>query len=342
MIDIKSAKKAILLPLVGLTIAWLLTIFASYTDVMVEAANFRPDGSYEQVVRASIYLIFLAISSLAVFSLLGQRIALKLRIENDFLLARAAHRFANLAIILSLLAGAVFAIGNFLGAFGDYNRDASALVRIFGVYVPIVLTTALVVTILLFGFVFRKDAPDLKNELDEDRAKKQRAVGLAYASPIIGTAFAIIFGLVVYDVTRTSLDVWIWVIIQLIIATSILIGTRFAARAKLAAPEMPKPRRQGVAAVNLNFVLSILFGVVVTTMAFSYGTSAVGELIDWNSYWEAQAPLEDGKDQVFSPPPLMSPDLAWWFGKMLPAVVLLALAEIGIYKSLVSRNQEQN
>jgi hypothetical protein len=77
-------------------------------------------------------------------------------------------------------------------------------------------------------------------------------------------------------------------------------------------------------------------------MAFSYGTSAVGELIDWNSYWEAQAPLEDGKNQVFSPPPLMSPDLAWWFGKMLPAVVLLALAEIGIYKSLVSRNQEQN
>lgn len=341
MIEIKSAKKAILLPLAGLTIAWLLVVFAAYTDVVIEAANFRPDGYYEQVVRASIYLIFLAITAVAVFSLFGQRIALRLRIENDFLLARAAHRFANLAIILSLLAGAVFAIGNFLGAFGDFSRDASALVRIFGVYVPIVLTTALVVTILLFGFVFRKDAPDLKNERDEDRVKKQRAVGLAYASPIIGTAFAIIFGLVVYDVTRTSLDVWIWVIIQLIIATSILIGTRFAAQAKLAVPEMPKPRRQGVAAVNLNFVLSILFGVVVTTMAFSYATSAVGELIDWGTYWENQPPLEEGKQQDFTRPPLMFPDLAWWFGKMLPAVVLLALAEIGIYKSLVARNQEQ-
>jgi hypothetical protein len=341
MQEIKSAKRAILLPLAGLTIAWLLAVFAAYTDVLVQAANFNPDGSYEQEVRASIYLIFLAITAVAVLSLFGQRIALKLRIENDFLLARAAHRFANLAIILSLLAGAIFAIGNFLGAFGDFNRDASAVVRIFGVYVPIVLTTALVVTILLFGFVFRKDAPDLKHEQDEDRVKKQRAVGLAYASPIIGTAFAIIFGLVVYDVTRTSLDVWIWVIIQLIIATSILIGTRFAAQAKLAAPEMPKPRRQGVAAVNLNFVLSILFGVVVTTMAFSYAVTAVGELIDWNSYYENQPPLEDGKQQVFTPPPLLSPDLGWWLSKMLPSIVLLALAEIGIYKSLVSRNQEQ-
>jgi hypothetical protein len=89
-------------------------------------------------------------------------------------------------------------------------------------------------------------------------------------------------------------------------------------------------------------VLSILFGVVVTTMAFSYATSAVGELIDWGTYWENQPPLEEGKQQDFTPPPLMSPDLAWWFGKMLPAVVLLALAEIGIYKSLVARNQEQN
>jgi hypothetical protein len=341
MQEIKSAKRAILLPLVGLTIAWLLAVLGAVTDLFVEVDTFRGDGSYQQVVRASIYLIFLAITSVAVFSLFGQRIALKLRIENDFLLARAAHRFANLAIILSLLAGAVFAIGNFLGAFGDYNRDASALVRIFGVYVPIVLTTALVVTILLFGFVFRKDAPDLKHEQDEDRVKKQRAVGLAYASPIIGTAFAIIFGLVVYDVTRTTLDVWIWVIIQLIIAGSILIGTRFAAQAKLAAPEVPKPRRQGVAAVNLNFVLSILFGVVVTIMAFSYGVGAVGELIDWNSYYENQPAFEEGKQQVFTPPPVMTPDLAWWFGKMLPAVVLLALAEIGIYKSLVSRNQEQ-
>ena len=305
---------------------------------MVE--QYAIDDFSEQELRWSTYLYLIGISAVSVASLLGQRTALTLRNNEDFPLARAAHRFANLGIILSLLAGAIFAIGNFLGAFGGYDRDAPGLVRIFGVYVPIVLATALVVTILLLGFVFREDAPDLKNEKDEDLAKKQRAVGLAYATPILGTAIAILFGLAVYDITRTTLDVWIWVIIQLIIALSILIGTRFAAKAKLVAVE-PKPRKPGVAAVSLNFVLSILFGVVVTIMAFSYGGSAIDSLIDWDAYWEARAPLESkGEEFVAMAPEMRGADLGWWLGDMLPALVLLALAEIGIYKSIVTRNQE--
>ncbi|MDP4756074.1 MAG: hypothetical protein NWR78_02900 [Aquiluna sp.] len=340
MQEIRSAKRAIILPLIGLAIAWLFFMVGIFTDQLVMVNQYAIDDFSEQELRWSTYLYLIGISVVSVTSLLGQRIALVLRNSEDFPLARAAHRFANLGIILSLLAGAIFAIGNFLGAFGGYDRDAPGLVRIFGVYVPIVLATALVVTILLLGFVFRKDAPDLKNERDEDLAKKQRAVGLAYATPILGTAVAILFGLAVYDITRTTLNVWIWVIIQLIIAVSILIGTRFAAKAKLVAVE-PKPRKPGVAAVSLNFVLSILFGVVVTLMAFTYGGNAIDSLIDWEAYWEARAPLESkGEEFVAMAPEMRGADLGWWLGDMLPALVLLALAEIGIYKSIVTRNQE--
>ena len=340
MQEIRIAKRAIIFPLVGLAVAWVFFMVGIFTDQLVMVEQYAIDDFSEQELRWSTYLYLIGISAVSVASLLGQRTALTLRNNEDFPLARAAHRFANLGIILSLLAGAIFAIGNFLGAFGGYDRDAPGLVRIFGVYVPIVLATALVVTILLLGFVFRKDAPDLKNEKDEDLAKKQRAVGLAYATPILGTAIAILFGLAVYDITRTTLDVWIWVIIQLIIALSILIGTRFAAKAKLVAVE-PKPRKPGVAAVSLNFVLSILFGVVVTLMAFTYGGNAIDSLIDWDAYWEARAPLESkGEEFVAMAPEMRGADLGWWLGDMLPALVLLALAEIGIYKSIVTRNLE--
>jgi len=342
MNEVQKAKRSIISPLIGLTAAWLLFVLGAFFDVLVNVQQQAAQDFTENEVRVSTYLFFLAITAVAVSSLLGQRIALALRNQNDFPLAKAAHRFSNLGIILSLVAGAIFAIGNFLGAFGGYDRDAPGLVRIFGVYVPIILATALVVTILLLGFVFRKDAPDLKNEKDEDLAKKQRAVGLAYASPVLGTAVAIIFGLAVYDITRTELDVWIWVIIQLIIVGSILLGTRFAAKAKLVSSQPPKPRQPGVAAVNLNFVLSILFGVVVTTMAFGFGAGAVDELVDWETYWDAQRPFVEGEKAVFTPPTLKAADLAWWLGEMLPALVLLALANVGIYKSLVTRNQEQN
>lgn len=340
MNDVRSAKSAILLPLIGLAIAWLFFMGAIFTDLLITIEQYATENFREQELRWSTYLFLIGITAVSVAALLGQRTALAIRQRNDFPLARAAHRFANLAIILSLVAGAIFAIGNFLGAFGGYDRDAPGLVRVFGVYVPIVLATALVVTILLLGFVFRKDAPDLRNEENEDIAKKQRAVGLAYASPILGTAVAILFGLAVYDITRTELDVWIWVIIQLIIAISILIGTRFAAKAKLVAVE-PKPRKPGVAAVNLNLVLSIVFGVVVTAMAFGFGGNAIDSLVDWDAYWEARAPLEqDGKPLVALAPEFRAADLAWWLGDMLPALVLLTLAEFGIYRSIVTRNQE--
>lgn len=330
----KAAKQALLLPLFGLTLGWLSFMVAIWSDLYAPQPSYGENGQLltEPQVQLSTYIFLIGITLFGLLSLLGQRKVLAIRTSDDSPLAKSVHRAANLAVILSLVAGAVYAIGNFLGAFNTYDpRDASPLVRIFGVYVPIVLATILVVFVILFAFVFRKDAPDLAStESDEERKQLQRYVGLAYASPIIGTAIAVILGLVVFDVTRTDLNVWIWVVIQAIIATSILVGTRFAAKVRLSKPLPPKERQTGLAAVNLNLVLAIVFGVTVVAMSFSFGASAFEELRTWPAYKEGVQPQ----------PIIELPDLTWWLSKMLPAMVLLALAEFGIYRSIVVRHSE--
>lgn len=338
MTNQKAAKQSLLFPLIGLTLAWLFFMAAIWTDLYASQHDLNDRGEWvsEPEVQASTYLFLVGISLFAILALLGQRKALQLRTLNDSGLAKASHRANNLAVILSLVAGAVYAIGNFLGAFNNFgDRDASPLVRIFGVYVPIVLAAILVVVVLLFAFVFRKDAPDLAStEHDEERSKLQRYVGLAYASPVIGTAIAVILGLLVYDITRTDLDVWIWVVIQLIIASSILLGTRFAAKVRLSKPLPPKQRQTGLAAVNLNLVLTIIFGAVVIAMSFGFGAGAIEELRVYPSYQ-----IGDTEPQL---PTINTPDLNWLFSKMLPALVLLALAEFGLYRSTVTRHSEEN
>ena len=333
----KAAKQSLLLPLIGLTLGWLSFIAAVWSDLYVPFPRYDNNGNTmdEPQVQLSTYLFLIGLALFGIFALLGQRKALAVRALEDSGLAKASHRANNLAVILALVAGAVYAIGTFLGAFNSYgSRDASPIVRIFGVYVPIVLATILVVALILFAFVFRQDAPDLvSTEKDEERKKLQRYVGLAYASPIIGTAIAVILGLVVYDVTRTDLDVWIWVVIQAIIATSIILGTNFASKVRLSKPLPPKPRQSGLAAVNLNLVLAIVFGAAVVIMSFTFGAGAIEELRVWPEYKEGMT------EQLF--PTVQMPDLAWWFSKMLPAVVLLALAEFGIYRSIVVRHSEQ-
>jgi hypothetical protein len=209
--------------------------------------------------------------------------------------------------------------------------------RLVNVYLPIVLATALVVYTLLSAFVFRKDAPDIpEGEKDEDRAKLQRAVGLAYAVPVVGTAIAIIFGLTVYDITKTSLDAWIWVIIQAIIGFSIILGTTFAARARSARPLPPRERKSGVAAVSLNFVLSVVFGVVVLFMAFTLGFSGVDGLLEYVDRME----IVDGREVFNYERTLSAPSIGWLIEDMLPPMLLLLLAEWGIYRTLVIRNEE--
>jgi hypothetical protein len=333
-----SAKNTIKYPLIALGFTWLLFMVAIYIGINQPDVYYTDQGQAiypEPYIQWQTYVYLLAIALFALVSQYSLVQAVQLRNQDDSLLARAAHRFNNLGVILSLLAGAIFAIGNFLGAWNSYDpSDEPVWIRLLNVYVPIILATGLVVYVILSAFVFRKDAPNIPDdEKDEERAKLQRAVGLAYAAPIIGTAIAIIFGLVVYDVTRTTLDTWIWVVIQAIIAISIILGTRFAAKARSAKPLPPKERRSGVAAVNLNFVLSIIFGAVVLGMAFILGAEGVNNLVYWPDWRE-------GITNAELQPQTLLPSLQWFLDDMLPALVLLLLAQFGIYRTLVIRNTE--
>jgi hypothetical protein len=336
----KLSKLAILAPLVGLIGGWKFFMFAIYAGLFVYPI-YDAQGMYqgdEQIIRPSTYLFLCGIVIFGLLALYGQRLALRARTLAgvDDSLARAAHRFTNFAVIVALVTGAFFAIGNFLGAFNTYiDREENLTVRLFDVYIPILLATGLVVYILLRAFVFRKQV--VKGAKKERMSESEKALGLGYAVPIIATAIAIIFGLAVYDVTRTDLEVWVWVIIQVIIVSGILLGTRFSTKAKSAKAAPPRARATLAAgAANLNFVLSIVFGVTVSIMSFAFGAAGIEKLRVYPPYEEPAPGEEFTAVWSWTVSPL---SVSWFIEQMLPAIVLLVLAALGTYLSITERNK---
>ena len=336
----KLSKLGILAPLVGLIGGWKFFMFAIYAGLFVYPI-YDAQGMYqgdEQIIRPSTYLFLSGIVIFGLLALYGQRLALRARALAgvDDSLARAAHRFTNFTVIVALATGAFFAIGNFLGAFNTYiDREENLTVRLFDVYIPILLATGLVVYILLRAFVFRKQV--VKGAKKERMSDSEKALGLGYAVPIIATAIAIIFGLAVYDVTRTDLEVWVWVIIQVIIVSGILLGTRFSTKAKSAKEAPPRTRATLAAgAANLNFVLSIVFGVTVSIMSFGFGAAGIEKLRVYPPYEEPAPGEEFTAVWSWTVAPL---SVSWFIEQMLPAVVLLVLAAAGTYLSITERNK---
>jgi hypothetical protein len=338
--ELKLSKLAILAPLVGLVGGWKFFMFAIYAGLFVYPI-YDSQGMYqgdEQIIRPSTYLFLAGIVIFGLLALYGQRLALRARSLSgvEDALARAAHRFTNFAVIVALVAGAVFAIGNFLGAFNTFiDREENLAVRLFDVYIPILLATGLVVYILLRAFVFRKQV--VKGAKKTRMSDSEKALGLGYAVPIIATAIAIIFGLAVYDVTRTDLEVWVWVIIQVIIVSGILLGTRFSTKAKTIKATAPRPRATLAAgAANLNFVLSIVFGVTVSIMSFAFGAAAIEKLRVYPPYEEPAPGEEFTAVWTWEVAPL---SVSWFIEQMLPAIVLLVLAAAGTYFAITERNK---
>lgn len=326
----QPSQRAILAPLLGLGIGWSLFMFGSWSNLFIQpvydASGFLTG---EPAVRPSTYLYLAGIAVFALGALIGLKIsrAERTRSDADPGLALAAYRFANLSVIIALAGGAIFAIANFLAALG--NRESASLgARIIGVYLPIVLATALVVVVLLVSFVQRPAPNDDPATADEGISSRARALAWGYSLPILAAAVAIILGLIVYDITGTSLEGWVWVIIQVLIASGIILGTRYARRAKSETPPPPKPRTAWASgAWNLNFVLSIVFGGVVSVMAFVFGVEAFDQLRDYNfdyNGWEV-APFS----------------VAWLLGDFSPALVLMVLVIVGLYATITERHREE-
>ena len=333
-------NRAVALPLVGAVVTWWAFMVGQVIEIFTPPQRFDNNGMAvgDSILHPSIYLFFAGILAVAICSLIGQSWAIKARADAaaNAGLARSAHRFANLMVILSLAGGVVFVFGTFLGAFNNYSgRSENLMVRLVDVYVPILLGTAMVVWLLLRAFVLRN------HERNEDGTKArmsetQKALTLGYVVPILATAFAIIFGLVVYDLTRTSLQVWVWVIIVLIVAFGVVAGTRFAAKAKTAKVEPPKPRTALAAgATVLNFVLSIIYGGVVSIMAFTNGSSAVQKLATW-----PEPPVNCVGSDCYSVATLKPITWQWILEDAAPAKILILLAAIGVYYTITERNRQ--
>lgn len=339
---IPLANRAIALPLLGLLVAWLCFMGATLANLYVPQPQYGPNGNAffkEEIFQVAPYLFLLGIAAVAVASLLAQGLAIRAREESkdSSSLARAAQRFSTLGIIIGLAGGAIFAIGSFLGAFNAYaGRADNVGLRIASVYIPIILATGLVVYVLLAAFVFRQDETSNTDGAKRKMSEAQKALGLGYAVPILATAVAIIFGLGVYDVTRTNLQVWVWVIIIAIVAAGVVFGTRFAAKAKSAKQAQPKPRTALAAgASNLNLVLSIIFGSVVTIMAFTFGADAIAKLQTW-----PEVPANCEGIECASDPIISAPTFTWLIQELAPAKVLLGIAVVGIYVTITERNKE--
>jgi len=288
------SRRSIALPLIALILSWAVYLLARYTDLFVTPV-YDDEGTWigqDPAIQIAPYLLFLAVAIFGVAAVLAQRLAIAQRVAlgADERLPRSAHRFATLAIVVALAFAAILGIGAFLEGFRAFGPRSDDLgLRFLTTYLPILLNTTLVVVILLAGFVLRKDtlpksddkakALEADGQESEAPAEARRSLGAAYALPIVAVASALIFGLIVFDVTGTTLEVWVWVIIQAIIGAGIVVGTIFGEKAMAAGPRGTTSRsRITRSARGLNFVLSIVFGAVVTIMGFSYGTSAVNSL----------------------------------------------------------------
>lgn len=320
----KKLRFIVRLPLIGLNAWWVTFMFAIYV------ANQENRGSVANApdFKLAPYLYLLGIGLLAVSSVVAHALADNERLSKDTEATRSLFRFASLAVIVSLVAGAVYAFATFLGSFGYAGANASIMSRLLQVYLPIVLATALVVVVLLRATVFRKSSAHERGESGK-MAPAQKALIFGYVSPVVGTAIAIILGLVFYDAQGRTLDIWAWVVIQAIIGASVVLGTRFASAAKAGKPVV-KPAKKTVAgavgAVNLNLVLTVIFGAAVTLMAFAMGSDAVSQLNNNGYYLDGE--WVNGSSV---------PTWKWFMDKMLPAYLLLLSASLGVCLSTISR-----
>lgn len=328
----KNVRLGLVLPLVGVTVAWVAMMVAAYMDLRI---NFYTSTGYPEAVavKGSTYVVLAGLAIASGLALLGFKLADAEHLKNDSPLVRATYRFTALTIVIALAFDVIFAFTTFVSSLNSsgvyYRTPPTVLERFLGVYLPIILVAGLIVFVLLQATLFRKSSP-IQGAETKGMSETQKALAIGYALPIIGTALAVIIGIAVFDAQRTSIQGWTWVLILLLVGASIVFGTRSAAKAKLAKPVVRAPRVVGAAgAVTLNYVLSVVFAGVVSIMSFTFGLGAVNGLITYR-----ECPSGECN-------PDLSPMTAdWWINQMIPAFLLLVLVQVATYLAITSRNKE--
>jgi hypothetical protein len=146
-------------------------------------------------------------------------------------------------------------------------------------------------------------------------AKARQALAFGYSLPIVGTTVAILFGLIVRDLTATDLQSWIWVLIQSVICSSLILGTYFSNLADGFRTKSNAKLPASVGARVMNFVLAIFWTIVTTFQAFGFGSASVDKLRNYTDTGVVVNPL--------------TPDI--FLNDWVPAFMLVLIAAVGTY-----------
>jgi len=320
----KKLRINIVLPLLGVLIAWVAMVLASVFDLPWDY------GQYPEV-KASTYVVLAGLTVGSALCLWAFKRSDSVHAAGETPLVRAEYRFNGLMIVIAMVFMAIFALATFMNSFGNTSLAVTPLGRFVGTYLPIILAAGIEVFLLLQSTLYRKSSPVAGAE-GKGLSATQKALAIGYTLPILGTALAVIVGLIVFDIQGQQLETWSWVVIQAIIGTSIVLGTRFAAKARSAKPVVRAPRVAGAAgAVTLNYVLSLVFAGVVSIMSFSFATDAVNRLKTNDYCGDTRESCKWNYAEM---------DASWFMTKMLPAFLLLVLVEVAVYLVITSRNKE--
>lgn len=337
------ARRSLLLVLGAAVVAWLLFIAGMYVDMLPRGTSSTyltsPDPGPPEFSR---YFLFAAVASLGLGALIALRRTSKFRSRGaQSALVRPVQLFAGGTLIVAAAISASTCMVLFFDGFLGGGGSDSPLTRTVDLYIPIVLHTALVVTLVLAGFVFvprgphaaaatspaagssetpsvTAEEPSLAPQLaaqqqDPDQQAQQipdpqlqqqaqRSAAIGFTVPMVTASAALIAGLIAADLTGSATQVWLWTLVLAVIGAGIVAGTRGAGRAIAQQTSGHKPRGAAVGAKNLNFVLSIVMVGSSVILALGYGASAINALT--SSPWLSVGVYESGPGDVNGDEPL--------------------------------------
>jgi hypothetical protein len=171
-------------------------------------------------------------------------------------------------------------------------------------------------------------------------AGARRSLALGFALPIIGGAVAIVFGLILRDL-GLNIDVWLWLVIFAILGVSLVLGTRSSNSAFRFGVETAKRIGATRGALNLNFILGIIWSAVVAVSSFTLGSQAMDFLRSYRQKKHSMG-TTDGKPNYWyeSYYTIKPVTLDWFVGHLLPSILMLILVVVGTYLLIAERCRE--
>ncbi|MFM6979797.1 MAG: hypothetical protein ACKOWE_00085 [Micrococcales bacterium] len=150
-------RLALLLPLVGYKFFWIAVLGASLYNLN-KPDSYDSMGYPTQVnwINWDTYMLLGGIAAVCITSLIARTIASR---HNSSKLGHLAHGFSTVTLIIALVGGGIFGIGNFMSTLNNYYAQ-TGLVKAANVYIPILIDAGLLIFVILKAFVGSKGEDD--------------------------------------------------------------------------------------------------------------------------------------------------------------------------------------